>query len=468
MFIRRTTALAAMLTLATGGCGNDKSTVATPGASNFADQAADISTAKAGTTLSAQAMQQPEVAALFTDGPMPTGVAVDHFGRVFVNYPRWADNVAYSVAEIVDGKAAPYPDDQITQLKKDDPAHSLVSVQSVVTDGTGRLWIVDTGSINFAPVIPGVPKLVAVSLRTNRVVKTIPIPPDVCLPTSYLNDVRFDMGRGKGGTAYLTDSSSTGPNAIIVVDLDSGRCLRRLNDHPSTKIVPNFFATVEGKPVHAKVGADGIALSPDGRTLYYCPLSSSHLYSVDAHALSDAKLGDDAVAATVDDLGDKGFVSDGLICDDWGNLYMSDCENDAIRVCRPDRLMSLTMHPGQGRGSVPDTGSWEFLDANGEVTRPAEKVLASDARMLWPDSMSIGIVAGGDPDTEYLYVICDQLERLAAYQNGTDERVRPFVLFRMKVNAGPSHPGAKMAVPQPEENRSPRHAGVRGSNQAGV
>ena len=419
--VQRLALSAAIVAASVGGCGTDKSAVVTPRSAKFDSQAADITTAAGGATLSDQAMEQPEVAALFTDGPMPTGVAVDHYGRVFVNYPRWGDNVAYSVAEIVDGKAVPYPNDQITKLDKDHPADSLIGVQSVVTDGNGRLWIVDTGSINFQPVVPGAPKLVAVDLKTNQVVKNIPIPSDVCFPSSYLNDVRFDMARGKGGTAYLTDSSATGPNGIVVVDLDSGRCLRRLNDHPSTKAEDHFVATVEGKPFLSRpggkspqtvrIGADGIAITPDGRTLYYCPMSGHHLYSVDARALSDPKVSDEAVSATVQDLGDKGFASDGLECDSRGTLYLTDYEHNAVRVRNRD-------------------GSYG--------------VLASDARLLWPDSMAIGVVAGGEPAGNYLYVTANQLERQAAYQDGSDKRVRPFVLFRVKIDGGPSKPGARM------------------------
>ena len=412
-------AAAAALLLAAAGCKSDKSSVTTPGTNAFADRAAEITTAAGGGNLSGQAMRQPEVAALFTDGPMPTGVAVSRSGRVFVNFPRWGDDVAYSVAEIVDGKAVPYPDDHVTKLDTDHPADSLVSVQSVVADAAGRLWIVDTGSINFQPVIPGAAKLVAVDLATNKVVKSIPIPPDVCLVSSYLNDVRFDLGRGRGGTAYLTDSSGTGPNGIVVVDLDSGRCLRRLNDHPSTKAEPNFVATVEGRPFKArpggkqrdalvKIGADGIALSPDGRTLYYCPMSGHHLYSVDAQALSNPSRSDADVAATVKDLGDKGFASDGLVCDDRGTLYLTDYEHDAVRVRNYD-------------------GSYG--------------VLASDTRMLWPDSMSIGPAAGMTGN--YLYVTANQLERQKAYQGGTDKRQQPYVLFRVRVDGGPSQPGAR-------------------------
>ena len=60
-------------------------------------------------------------------------------------------------------------------------------------------------------------------------------PTDVALPTTYLNDVRFDLRRGEAGTAFITDSSDQGPNGIIVVDLATGESWRRLHEHPSTK-----------------------------------------------------------------------------------------------------------------------------------------------------------------------------------------------------------------------------------------
>ena len=33
------------------------------------------------------------------DGAMPTGVTVSHQGRIFVNFPKWGDEVAFTVAE---------------------------------------------------------------------------------------------------------------------------------------------------------------------------------------------------------------------------------------------------------------------------------------------------------------------------------------------------------------------------------
>lgn len=367
---------------------------------------------------SASRAQEPEIArdhivgsielvASF-NGPMPTGVTVSNDGRIFVNFPKWGDNVEYTVAEIIEGKTYAYPDAAINHFSEGDKLDDkFVSVQSVVVDPTGqRLWILDTGSIQMGPVKPGGPKMFAVDLKTNQIVKKILFPADVALPTTYLNDVRFDLHRGKEGIAYITDSATNnGSNGIIVVDLASGKSWRRLNDHPSTKPDPNFIPIVEGEELHLRipgkppaafgVGSDGIALSADRRTLYYCPLTSRHLYTVSADALADQSVSDANVAATVKDLGDKGASSDGLEADAQGRLYLSDYEHDRIARRAPD----------------------------GET-----RTLAHDPRMLWPDTLSLA--ANG-----YLYFIVNQIERQAVFHNGEDQRKKPYALYRLKVDA---------------------------------
>jgi sugar lactone lactonase YvrE len=348
---------------------------------------------------------QLEAVATF-NGPMPTGVTVANNGRIFVNFPRWGDNVEYTVAEVKDGHPLPYPNADVNRYTDgDDPSNKLVSVQSVVVDPTGNLlWILDTSSIAFAPVKPGGPKLIAVDLNTNQVVKKIIFPADVALPTTYLNDVRFDLHRGTEGMAFITDSASTGANAIIVVDLASGKSWRRLNDHPSTKPDPVFVPVVEGEilqlrlpgrpPVRFAVGADGVAISPDGKTLYYRPLTSRHLYSVSVDALADRSKSEAEVAATVRDLGEKGGGGDGLESDAQGRVYLSDYEHDAIRRWTP--------------------------------TGPIE-TLVHDPRVLWPDTLSLA--ADG-----YLYFTANQIERGAGFHSGQDLRQKPYVLFRVKVD----------------------------------
>src|SRR5215510_8055712 len=96
---------------------------------------------------------------------------------------------------------------------------------------------------------------------------------------------------------------------------------RKLSGHSSTKPDPGFIPIVEGErwairekgkpPIALNVSSDGIAISSDGATLYYCPLSSRHLYSVRTALLRDRSVSDDTVGRAVVDLGEKG-ASDGL------------------------------------------------------------------------------------------------------------------------------------------------------------
>jgi sugar lactone lactonase YvrE len=288
-----------------------------------------------------------------------------------------------------------------------------VSVQSIVVDPADRLWVLDTGSPLFQPTKPGGPKLVCVDLTADTVTQTITFPTDVALATTYLNDVRFDLrpgdGRGAAGVAYITDSADSGPNAIIVVDLATGESWRKLHDHPSTKAEPphEYQPVVEGhpflqrspgqEPTPVSMGSDGIAISADGERLYYCPLISRRWYSVPTSALLDRDASEESVAALVVDEGDKGGGADGLETDADGGLYATNYEHNAV----------LRRHPD---------GHWETV--------------AHDPRLLWPDTLSVA--ADG-----HLYVTANQLHRQDTYQNGVDRRVKPYALFRIRIDRGP-------------------------------
>jgi len=188
----------------------------------------------------------------------------------------------------------------------------------------------------------GGPKLLCVDLETDEVIKKILFPKDVALPTTYLNDVRFDLRRGEEGTAFITDSSDKGPNGIIVVDLAPEESWRCLHDHPTTKAEqpPDFLPMVEGRPLMERnpdgttnpitMGSDGIAIGADGERLYYCKLMGRHLYSVSTDALCNRSLGDGEVARTVTDEGDKGGSGDGMETDAAGNLYATNFEHNAL------------------------------------------------------------------------------------------------------------------------------------------
>ncbi len=409
-----------------------------------------------------QPVGQLETVATFS-GPMPEGVTVSHSGRIFVNFARWGDDLPFTVAELVKGKAVPYPNEQINDWPgrklpnpnafMDGPADQthLVSVQSVVVDPEDRLWALDTGAPLLKNTVPEGPKLVAIDLKTNQVVKTILIPAETCGTNCYLNDIRFDLRVGNPGpqdcgtmpgskpapnpnappkdpahplagrscaadtrssdaihgTAYITDSSSEGPNAIIVVDLGTGKSFRRLNQHASTLSEEQFLMFAEGRPVYQTLpgqppkavnfAADGIALSADGKDLYYCPINGTKLYAVSTDLLRDQAKSDAQVAGTVRIVTGK-MPSDGLESDAAGNVYMTDPVTDSIHRWNP--ITGLT------------------------------ETLAHDPRILWPDTMSVATDG-------YLYFTSNQLHRQPTMHNGADERQKPYQLFRIRVDQQP-------------------------------
>lgn len=337
-------------------------------------------------------------------GAMPTGVTVSRRGRIFVNFPRWGDNVPFTVAELRNGKPVAYPNAEVNREDPTDLAGHFQSVQSVVVDPADRLWILDTGSPLFAGSSYGGPKLVAVDLRTDRIVRKILFPPEVVPTNSYPNDVRFDLRRGAEGMAFITDSG--GSNGVIVVDLATGHSWRRLTGHPSALPDERFLPVIEGEPfmvrpaggepTHFETGSDGIALSADGARLYYCPLSSRRLHSVSTDVLADPDATDAEVAATVEDLGFKP-MADGLESDDKGRLYGGDLEHNALWRRSPD-------------------GTYQTL--------------AQGSDLIWIDTLSIA------PD-RHLYAIANQVNRQALFHEGKDLRRKPYLLLRLPLDAGP-------------------------------
>lgn len=338
---------------------------------------------------------------------MPTGVSVSETGRIFINFPEWGDDVKATVAEIVDGQLVPYPSQELNTFNPEKPDEGFLSVQSIVADGAGTLWVLDTAAPNFDVPVKGGAKLVAVDLATDTVRKVYTFSEDVVLDSTYLNDVRIDLRRGEEGVAYITDSSITGPGAIIVVELENGNAFRILDGTHSTAVDPDFMPKVEGEILMNRdadgstspwqVAADGIAISPDGKTLFFSPLSSRHLYSIDTDLIFNKDIEDADLEAHVKDWGEKG-ASDGMITAEDGTIYAGDYENNSIRAIYTDGTMETVAH---------------------------------DPRILWPDTFSIG------PD-KYLYFNANQLQRQAGFHKGEDLREKPYSLFRLFIGKGPA------------------------------
>lgn len=192
-----------------------------------------------------------------------------------------------------------------------------------------------------------------------------------------------------------------------MLNLKTGKAFRRLNGDKSTVPDPNFIPKVEGEvllkrkedgptePINFSV--DGIAISPDGNILYYCPLSSRNLYSIETELLRNRSIPDEVLSSYFKNLGEKG-ASDGLMSDVKGTVYAGDYENNSIRTILLDGTMKTIDH---------------------------------DPRILWSDTLSIG------PD-KYLYFIANQLNRQADYHYGKDLREKPYSLFRIKIDELPA------------------------------
>ncbi len=340
-------------------------------------------------------------------GATPIGVTVSRTGRIFMSFPRAFDVGPYDVAEIKNGQPVPYPNAALNRLSSLPLGQRLFSVQGLTVDASDHLWLLDTGIYKTKPTSLGGPKLVCVDLQTNKVVKAIIFPRAVAGPNAYLNDVRVNLQIGTAGTAFITDSSEKGPNGLVVVDLATGASRRRLNNDPSTKAEPGFTPVVEGQPLlkrlpgkppmHDKTGADGITLTPDGKYVYYCPNEGHHFYRVSAAALADAAQTDAQVKATVENLGDKSFASDGIEADSEGYIYLTDYEHNAVKRRSP-------------------TGQYETM--------------VSGPNIIWPDSIAFG------PDG-YMYFTADQLNRQAKYHDGKDLRQKPIPLYRVDVGSQP-------------------------------
>lgn len=290
-----------------------------------------------------------------------TGVTVAENGRTFVNFPRWTEDVAVSVGEVQkDGSVTPYPDAEWNAWRNEamaakTPQDHFVTVQSVVADGRGSLWVVDPAAPNSEKTVAGGPKLVQVDLATNAVKRVYPFGADIAGPASYLNDVRISPD---GKFAYMTDSGL--PGGIVVADLQSGKAWRVLSGDPSTEMEKDVTVMVDGKALRRPDGrqpmfnADGIALSPDGKTLYWQALTGKTLYKIGTDVLQAQ--GGDAARVKPEKVATTEPV-DGIWMDKAGKLFVSSIGDNAVKSLQPD-------------GSL--------------------KTEISDVRLRWPDTFSQG------------------------------------------------------------------------------
>ena len=165
------------------------------------------------------------------------------------------------------------------------------------------------------------------------------------------------------GFVYIADSGIfTDPlqGGLIVYNMRTKELRRILHQHESVQDVPDYWFQIAGKPIWKdqpmRTGADGIALSADRKTLYWCPLTARNLYGIDTAIIQDFSTPLNEIEAAVMDLGDKGTNTDGMSADNQGLIYYTMLESQGIGTYNPQTR--------------------EF------------KELITDERMVWVDGMT--------------------------------------------------------------------------------
>lgn len=337
----------------------------------------------------------PKLETIFTDSIYQfTGVAVSQDNRLFVNYPYWLDQHHYSVVEVKQGKAVPYPNEAWNSFKKGgDGQNKFVTVQAVYTDDQNHLWIVDAAGIGLGPVYQRSNKVIKINLATDAIERIYRFPEDIVHDHAYLNDIRVD---NQNGFAYLTDSSAGG---LVVLNIASGESRYVLARAPAVLSDRSYtfsplgeeLTTSDGQPL--KVNSDGIALSPNREWLYFKPLTDNKLYRIATSLLRDFETPKNTVEEGVQDLGTF-TTTDGMIFDRKGNLYFGDLENNGIIKITPNLQM--------------------------------QQLVQDDDQLIWPDSYSIS-------EDGYLYITASQIQLMPWFHQGENKTKLPYKVLRLKL-----------------------------------
>jgi len=102
------------------------------------------------------------------------------------------------------------------------------------------------------------------------------------------------------------------------------------------------------------LGINGIALSPDARTLYWTVTTGRHAHAVSTSVLRNPKAKAAEVATAVRNIGDVGGNTDGIVTRADGQLYTTDVTRNGIVRYNP-ATKKMTLVAADEGISWPDT-----------------------------------------------------------------------------------------------------------------
>lgn len=298
------------------------------------------------------------------------GLHFDARGGAYVSTPRLLSPAAPATLSRLDTTAdggparlTAFPSTQGNDVKA--PPHlALRNVLGFHVDRrNGWLWALDMGFVAGEAEAPaGAQKVMVFELASGKLLKTIALDDVADRVGSFLNDIAVDERRR---VAYVSDSGfRSAPRnqvGLIVVDHASGTARRVLDGHASLQIEPGVKVVSGGSEVWPGnpllIGVNGIALSPDGQTLYWTVTTGTQAWGVPTAVLRRAGASDAQIAREVRSLGVVGGNTDGIVTDPVGDLYITDVTRGGIVRYSPS-TRALALIAANGAVRWPDTPAW--------------------------------------------------------------------------------------------------------------
>ncbi len=336
--------------------------------------------------------QDSRLTAAFTSDRIWNSMATTTDGTCFFVYTG-SDSPGIQLARMrVDGQRTAFPDQRWNRRAAgEDIADVFVHLNAVRIGPDGDVWVVDAGSPTpGGAAVPGAARLFRFDPDTGALLHAYSLAGGV-RPDSFIDDFRFH-----GRRVYLTDA---GHGALLVLDLGSGRVRRLLEGDPSVtaqapiRVVHRGVRDSAGNTL--TVHADQLEVSPDGRYLYFQPLSGK-MSRLGTHWLDDPGVSARTLASHVQPWFDSPSTG-GTAIDAAGNIYLTDSNNQRILMISPGRRVS---------------------------------VLVSDPRLLWPDTMWLD-------RRGHLFIPATQLHLTPNFNDGRNEVQYPVAMLKIDIAARP-------------------------------
>ena len=267
--------------------------------------------------------------------------------------PRFRAVRVKKAAEVV-----PFPNESVALGDKEAPV-VLDAVEALYTDDDGIIWMLDNGRRSETP-----PKIVAWDDDDKAVTQVRVLAPPATVPGSFLTDFVIDPD---SPLVVLSDPANGANAALILLNRETGVARRVLEGHisviPDPGVALKFPRGItpprrlDGSAALPHLGVRCVAMDRKHEWLYYAPVQSRVIFRLPMKLLRKSGVTLAALASAVETYAAKP-PSASFVLDSKNNIHLGDIEGRAVGVI--------------------------------QASDRSYRVLASDARLLWPDGLCFG------------------------------------------------------------------------------